>query len=274
MSFRIAACQMNSQADRAANLATAGRLIDEAVDQSADFVALPEYFNLYGTMDQVLENAEPLHGPTAEFLRRKAREHKIYLHGGSFAQKEDGNDKCSFTNLVFDPQGEIIAHYRKIHLFDIDIAERASGNESDIANPGKEMVTFETELGQFGLTICYDLRFPELFRSLTLAGARVVFLPAAFTLYTGKDHWETLIRARAIENQIFMVAPAQIGTYAPGKQCFGSTMIVDPWGTVLARAPETESVVVADINFERQDKIRNDLPNLKNRQPEVYAESG
>jgi len=234
-------------------------------------VALPEYFNLYGTLQDVLAGAEPIPGPTSQFLQEKARTHQITLHGGSFAEQIPGDEKCWFTNLVVDPAGEIIAQYRKIHLFDIDIAGRVRDGESTIANPGDTMTTFENAHGCFGLSICYDLRFPELFRALTLAGARVVFLPAAFTLYTGKDHWEALIRARAIENQVYMVAPAQIGSAVPGKQCFGGSMIVNPWGTVVARAPETETVIVADIDYAYQDTLRDELPSLKNRRPDVYA---
>lgn len=270
MPFRIAACQMNSRPDKEANLQSAARLIDQAAAAGAQMVALPEYFNLYGTMPDVIAGAETVPGPSSQLLQEKAREHGIYIHGGSIAERIPGDEKCWFTNLVVDPAGEIIARYRKIHLFDIDIADRVSDSESSIARPGQEMVTFENEHGCFGLSICYDLRFPELYRALTLAGARVIFLPAAFTLYTGKDHWETLIRARAIENQVYMVAPAQIGTSAPGKQCFGSTMIVNPWGTVIARAPESESVIYADIDYDYQDTLRDELPSLKNRQPNVY----
>jgi predicted amidohydrolase len=271
MSFRIAACQMNSTPDKAANLAAAARLIDQAVDMGAQMVALPEYFNLYGAMPDVIAGAEPVPGPSSQLLQEKAREHGVYIHGGSIAEQIPGDEKCWFTNLVVDPAGEIIARYHKIHLFDIDITGRVSDNESSIARAGQEMVTFENEHGCFGLSICYDLRFPELYRALTLAGARVIFLPAAFTLYTGKDHWEALIRARAIENQVYMVAPAQIGTSAPGKQCFGSSMIVNPWGTVVARAPETTGVIVADIDYAYQDTLRDELPSLKNRRPGVYV---
>jgi len=254
MSFRIAACQMNAGNDKDANLASASRLIDEAASLGAQMVALPEMFNLLGTDDEILANGEDVPGPTSTLLAEKARQHRIHVHGGSYMIKvEDKPGKAWNTTLVFDPEGEIISQYRKIHLFDIQIDGRAEYEESAMVEAGEEMVTFETEHGNFGLTICYDLRFPELYRALTLAGSRVVFQPAAFTLYTGKDHWETLIRARAIENQIYMVSPSQIGTYGDGKQCFGSSMIVDPWGTVIARAPERECVIVADIDYDAQD---------------------
>ena len=204
-------------------------------------------------------------------MQAKAVEHGIYVHGGSIPLNVPDSDKAWNQTLVYAPDGELAAVYRKIHLFDIDITGKVSDNESSRYEAGTEMVTFDSALGRFGLTICYDLRFPELFRALTLAGARVLFLPSAFTLYTGKDHWEALIRARAIENQVYMVAPAQIGVHGDNKQCFGNTMIVDPWGTVLARAPERECVVLADIDYAAQDKIRAGLPNLVHRRPDVYA---
>ena len=271
MGFRIAAVQMNTRDDKNENLRKAGALIDEAARAGANLVALPEMFNVLGPNEVVRAAREPADGPTADFLRSKAREHAIYVHGGSIPVMVEGTDKAWNTTLVFDPQGELIARYNKIHLFDIDVTGHVADNESSRFEAGQEMVTFETEHGQFGLTICYDIRFPELYRALTLAGARVIFQPAAFTLYTGKDHWEALIRARAIENQVYMVCPAQFGSHPPNKQCFGNAMIVDPWGTVIARAPERECVVFADIDYAQQDKIRAQVPSLKNRRPQVYA---
>lgn len=272
MSVRVAACQMNSQGDKERNLETAGRLIDEAAGLGAQVVALPEMFNLLTTPDEMLAGAEPVpNGPTSRFLRGKAREHGIYLHGGSMPEAIEGSARCGNTTLLFDPEGEIVARYRKIHLFDIDIHGQVAENESSRFVRGGEMVTAESAHGPLGLTICYDIRFPELYRALTLAGARIIFQPAAFTLYTGKDHWETLIRARAIENQVFMVAPAQFGSHPPGKPCFGNTMIVDPWGTVLARAPERECVVIADLDDAYQEKVRTQVPSLQHRRPDVYT---
>lgn len=274
MSLRIAACQMNSREDKAANLATAERLIDEAARQGAQMVGLPELFNLLADDEAMVAGAETDDGPTSQLLRSKARQHNMYIHGGSISTVIPGSERIGNTTLVFDPTGALIARYQKIHLFDIHIEGQKSYKESARVAPGEEMVTFETDQGNFGLTICYDIRFPELYRALTLAGARVIFHPAAFTLYTGKDHWETLIRARAIENQVYMVSPAQIGSHGNGKQCFGSTMIVDPWGTVLARAPERECVIVAEVDDAVQDKIRAELPSLKNRRPQVYGTIG
>ena len=268
--FRIAAVQMNTQGDKDINLEKADKLIDEAASLGAQMVGLPEMFNILGPEDYLLDGAEHIPGRTSQFLASKARQHGIYIHGGSIPEIIEEEQKTGNTTLVFDPEGNIIAKYRKIHLFDIDVTGQATFKESDKFVFGDNMVTFETEHSNFGLTICYDIRFPELYRALTLNGARVIFQPAAFTLYTGKDHWETLIRARAIENQVYMVSPAQIGTHGDGNKCFGSTMIVDPWGTVLARAPERECVVVADIDHAAQDKVRSQLPALQHRRPTIY----
>ena len=186
MSFRMAACQMSASNDKDANLAAASRLIDEAAGLGAQMVALPEMFNLLGTDDEIVAGGESLSGPTSTLLAEKAHQHGIHVHGGSFMINVDEKpDKLWNTTLVFDPEGEIISQYRKIHLFDIQIEGKADYEESAIVEAGDEMVTFETEHGNFGLSICYDLRFPELYRALTLAGARVVFQPAAFALYTG-----------------------------------------------------------------------------------------
>jgi len=250
MSFRIAACQMNSK-----NLQKAEQLIDEAAAQGADLVALPEMFNMLGVNEDTLLGAEPPSGgPTTDFLRGKARQHSIHIHSGSIPiQVPDDPKKVWNSTQVFDPAGEIIARYDKIHLFDIEIEGKVSLKESAKINAGQEMVTCESEHGNLGLTICYDLRFPEL---------------SAFTLYTGKDHWETLIRARAIENQVYMVAPAQVGTHLQGRQSYG---IVDPWGTVIARAPERECVIMAEIDYESQDRVRAQLPALQHRRPDIYT---
>jgi len=268
--FRIAAVQMNSQEDKDKNLATAERLIDEAARMGANMVGLPEMFNIIGVPNYMENGVEEIPGRTSEMLARKAKEHGMYIHGGSIPEYVAEENKVGNTTLVYAPDGALIAKYRKIHLFDIDVKNQVSIKESDVFVRGGEIVNFETEYGNMGLTICYDIRFPELYRALTLNGAKVIFHPSAFTLYTGKDHWETLIRARAIENQVYMVSPAQFGSHGNGRRCFGSTMIVDPWGTVLARAPERECVVVADVDTEAHEKVRAQLPCLQHRRPDVY----
>ncbi len=270
MSYRIAACQMSTQADKASNLEVASRLIDEAASLGAQMVGLPEMFNILGNGQIMRENREPMGGETTQLLQSKARQHGIYIHGGSIPIEVDGSEKSWNRTMVFDPEGTMIAQYDKIHLFDINIEGKAVENESARYEAGTNMVTFETEHDNFGLTICYDVRFPELYRMLTLAGARVIFQPASFTMYTGKDHWETLIRARAIENQVYMVSSAQFGTIGTGKQVFGATMIVDPWGTVVAKAPERECVIVADVDHETQNSTRANLPCLSHRRPDIY----
>jgi len=270
--FRIAAVQMNSQEDKDKNLATAERLIDEAARQGSQMIGFPEMFNILGVPDYFENGAEEIPGRTSELLSRKAKEHGMYIHGGSIPELVSEENKVGNTTLVYDPNGTLIAKYRKIHLFDIDVKNQVSIKESDLFVRGQNMVNFETEYGNMGLTICYDIRFPELYRGLTLNGAKVIFHPSAFTLYTGKDHWETLIRARAIENQVYMVSPAQFGSHGVkrGRRCFGSTMIVDPWGTVIARAPERECVIVADVESAALDKVRQQLPCLDHRRPDVY----
>ena len=272
-SFRVAACQMNAQGDKGANLAQANQLIDEAARLGATMIALPEMFNLLGEAEDLKAGAEPIPGQTSTFLSQKAREHQVTIHGGSFLAKGEQEGKVTNTTLIFDPDGNVISRYNKIHLFDINLDGQIPFMESDMVESGTNMVNFETDQGNFGLSICYDLRFPELYRALTLNGAQLIFLCAAFTLYTGKDHWETLIRARAIENQVYMVCPSQIGSYGNGRQCYGSSMIVDPWGTILARAPERVGVIIADIDYDAQEKVRNELPALHHRREDIYSKN-
>jgi predicted amidohydrolase len=203
-------------------------------------------------------------------LANRAREHGIYLHAGSILERVPGEAKTFNTTLVFDPAGEIIATYRKIHLFDVDLESDTSYRESATVGAGEEIVTFEMDGITMGLAICYDLRFPELFRILALRGAQAIILPAAFALATGKDHWETLIRARAIENGLFMIAPAQVGPHPPGLRCYGRSMVVDPWGLVIAQASDAPQVVHTELDFSLVERIRQQVPSLANRQPDRY----
>lgn len=269
--YRVAACQVNSGADKAANLQIASELIDEAAAVGADVIALPESFNFLTDGDSMVSGAEPITGPTAQFLAGKAREHGVYIHGGSIAEAIPGSERVRNTTLVFAPEGDLIANYSKIHLFDLDLPGRAQSQEAATVEPGSDMVTVETEHGIFGLTICYDVRFPELYRALALAGARLIFQPSAFTRVTGEAHWEVLIRSRAIENQVFVVSPAQFGEFGSGHKTYGNSMIVDPWGTVLARAGDDEpGVIYADVDPGAQDRTRSALPVFEHRRPEVY----
>jgi predicted amidohydrolase len=270
-SLPVAAIQMNSRDDKAVNLETALRLIDQAANSGARLVALPEVWTFLGDDAGTFETAEPIPGPTVDLLAERARRHGIYIHGGSIAERIAGSPRLANTTVVLGPDGDILAQYRKIHLYDVVLDGVATYQESATIFPGDEIVTVDIDGVRVGLTICYDLRFPELFRILALGGAEVIVLPAAFTLATGKDHWEVLIRARAIENSVFMVAPAQVGQHPENKWCYGRSMIVDPWGTVIATAPDTETVVSANLDFQRLRDVRRQVPSLANRQPDAYA---
>lgn len=269
--LRLGLVQLNSQSDKERNLEVAEQLIDEAAQRGAEVVALPEYVNFLGPRELHEANAEPIPGPTTERFAAKARQHGIYLLGGSILERSPIPGKYYNTSVLFDPEGEIRAIYRKIHLFDVDLTGNVTSNESATILPGQEIVTAEIAGHTVGLTICYDVRFPELYRLLALAGAELIFVPAAFTLYTGKDHWHVLLRARAIENQCYIAAPAQIGPHDPGQQCYGHSLVADPWGTVIAEATNQVGVVVTELDFAYLRQVRVQLPSLANRRPEVYS---
>jgi len=269
-SFRAAAVQMNTQDDKAHNLDRAVSLIGSAVSQGAQMVALPENFNYLGTPEAQVDNAETITGPSLTCMADQGRAHGIYLCAGSILEKVEGEEKLFNTSVLFGPDGDQVARYRKVHLFDIDVTGQVAANESAIMAPGNEIVVAETDLATLGMSICYDLRFPELYRSLALQGAQLIAAPAAFTLYTGKDHWELLVRARAVENTVYLVAPAQFGRYPDAEHSFGNTMIVDPWGTVVARAADREVAVVADVDLGWQATVRTAVPSLRSRRPDVY----
>jgi deaminated glutathione amidase len=268
--LRVAAVQLNSTADPAANLAVADRLTRAAAADGASVIVLPEKWTVMGSDEQLRAAAEPLDGPAIGWARATARELGIELVAGSIVERVDGQEKLANTCVHVDPQGEIKAVYRKLHMFDVEVAGR-SYRESDLEDAGEEIVLSETSDGlQLGLSICYDVRFPELYRILAVRGARAFPLPAAFTLATTRDHWETLLRARAIENQAFVIAANQIGEHPGGNRSGGRSMIVDPWGIVLAQAPDEEGQIVAELDLERLEQIRAQLPALANRRPEVY----
>jgi deaminated glutathione amidase len=269
--FRIAVVQMNSGGDKEANLRAAEDLIDRAAAERPGLIVLPEYFNFLGLAEEKRANAEPVPGQTIDRLRRKALQHRIYLHCGSISETSPETPKLFNTNVILNPEGEIIARYRKIHLYDVEIPGQVSALESASIEAGTEVVNVEIEGVNFGLSICYDLRFPELYRILTLRGAHVLLVPAAFMMFTGKDHWELLLRARAVENQSYVVAAGQVGKHPPAVWCYGRSMIVDPWGTVLATAPDGPSVITADLDLDRLATIRRELPSVQNRRPSAYV---
>jgi predicted amidohydrolase len=267
---RVAAVQLNTTADQAANLAVADRLARAAAADGARLIVLPEKWTAIGSDEQLRAAAEPLDGPSIRWARALARELGIDLLAGSILERLEGQERLANTSVHVDPSGEVRAAYRKLHMFDVEVDGRTY-RESELEQPGDEIVTSETADGtELGLSICYDLRFPELYRILAVRGARVFTVPAAFTLATTRDHWETLLRARAIENQVFVIAANQVGAHAAGQRSGGRSMIVDPWGLMLAQAQDTEGYIVADLDLERQEEIRSRLPALANRRPEVY----
>lgn len=271
MRLRTAIIQLNSRDNPAENLATVEHFIEHAADMGAQFVGLPEYWIYLGPYSGFDEAAQTIPGPAIERLQEMAHRRRIILHAGSIVERSATTPgKFYNTSVLIDRNGEIVAQYRKIHLFDVLLANGEKHYESERILPGKTVVTAQIDGITFGLSVCYDLRFPELYRALAMRGAQVLLVPAAFTLHTGRDHWEVLLRARAVENLCFVLAPAHVGSYPPNKQCFGHSMIVDPWGTVLAQAPDVPTIVLAEIDLERIEQARSQIPCLQHVQPEVY----
>jgi deaminated glutathione amidase len=267
--MKIGLAQMNTQDNKAANLALAEKLIDELAEKQARLIILPEYFNFLGPEDRMPENAEPVDDSNSlEVIRRKAKEHRVYIHLGSFLEKAGSH--VHNTALVFDPDGNILAKYRKIHLFDVEIPGGLIYLESKTITPGSTLTTFKLDDIIFGMSICYDLRFPELYRGLAEQGVQVILVPAAFTLQTGRDHWELLLRSRAVENLCWVVAAAQWGPHPPNSVCYGRSMIINPWGLVVAQAPDGVSTVVADIDLEMVHRTRKTFPALDHRRKDLF----
>jgi deaminated glutathione amidase len=269
---RAAAVQLSSGADLDANLAVADRLTRAAAADGANLVVLPEKWTAMGSGEQLRAAAQTLDGSAIGWARAIARELGVDLVAGSILEILPGREKLANTSVHVDPQGQVRATYRKVHMFDVEVGGR-SYRESDLEEPGEQIVLSQTAEGVgLGLSICYDLRFPELYRILAVGGARVIALPAAFTLATTRDHWETLVRARAIENQAFVIAANQVGSHPDGHSSGGRSMIVDPWGVVLAQAGDRECHIVADLDLDAQLEIRASLPSLANRRPAAYRE--
>jgi predicted amidohydrolase len=267
---RAAAIQLNATDDLDRNLETADRLVRQAASLGAELVVLPETWTVMGAREQMIAGAQALDGQSVSWARAIAAEFGIDLVAGSFAERRTGVELLSNTSVHVDPEGEIAAIYRKIHLFDIEIDGGVYGEASTYL-PGDEIVTTTLVSGTTaGLSICFDLRYPELYRILALRGAELLTVPSAFTLRTTRDHWETLLRARAIENQCFVVAPNQIGDHPGGLRSGGRSLIVDPWGLVLAGAADDEGVIVAELDFEALRRIRTQLPTLTGRVPAAY----
>ena len=268
--MRAAAVQLNSNEDKERNLGIAERLVREAAADGAELVVLPEKFNVLGSSEQLAAGAEPLDGPTLRWAESIARELRLWLVAGSIVETVEHDEKLRNTSALIGPDGSIHAVYRKIHLFDVEVGEMVY-RESDVEGPGDEIVVADAGELKLGLAVCYDLRFPELFRIEAVEGAQAFTLPSAFTVPTGRAHWEILVRARAIENQAFMIAAGQVGRHPPDHESYGHSMIVDAWGTVLAAATgEPEAVVTADLDLEAQSDVRAKLPSLANRRPSAY----
>ena len=262
--MRVAICQLNAREDRAANLSVARGLLERAASAGADLAVLPEYVDYLGPA-ATAPKPEGTDGEFAGFFADAARELGIWVHAGSFRETGPDADRTFNTTLLFDRSGRLAATYRKIHLYDVEIPGRVSYQESRTVASGDQPVVTGVDGVGVGLSICYDLRFPELYRRLASAGARVLVVPAAFMAHTGRDHWEVLLRARAIENQCYVVASGQIGDHNPARTCFGRSMVVDPWGTVVAQLPDEVGAATVDLDLNRLEKIRQDLPSLANR---------
>jgi len=269
-SLRIAAIQMNSGPDVAANLALTDRLLGEAAEDGCVLAVLPENFALMPERgrDKAGHAEEPGNGPIQDFLASTAKRYGLWIVSGSMPliSPEIEAERVYGACPVYDSEGVTRALYRKIHLFDVDLLEnQESYRESRSMYPGDEVVLVDTPCGRIGLTICYDLRFPEMFRRLVDDGATVFTVPAAFTVTTGKAHWHTLLRARAIENLAYVVAPGQYGRHPDNRSTFGHSLICDPWGRILAERAEGNCVVAADIDPLLPEKLRSEFPALSNR---------
>jgi len=262
MSYLAAAIQMSAGSDKAVNLERAERLIRLAASHGAMLIALPETFNWRGKRGAEASAAETIEGESVSLMARLANELKVYIVAGSITEHIKGQEKTYNTSVLLGPDGARMGVYRKIHLFDIDLVGRVTVKESASRLAGAEVLCVATAVGAIGMSICYDLRFPELYRQLAFAGAKILIVPACFTFPTGEAHWESLLRARAIENQCYVIAPAQFGTNVHGYADYGNSMIIDPWGRVLGRASDQESVVAAPIDLHYLDRVRNELPAL------------
>ncbi|HHT9133714.1 MAG TPA: carbon-nitrogen hydrolase family protein [Candidatus Avalokitesvara rifleensis] len=257
--LRVAAIQLSSLGDKGQNTAKAVEFIDTASEYGARLVILPEMFNCYSTLSEMVEKAEPVPGPTINTLAQKARSNNIYILCGSIIETAI-KGKGFNTSVMIGPRGDILGIYRKVHLFDVDIPERVHYKESERILPGNEIVVVNVDGWVVGLAICYDLRFPELFCALTSKGAELVLIPSAFAAHTGKDHWEILLRARAIENQVFIVAPNRFGACPNNMATYGRSMVVDPWGTILSQASDKVCVILSELDISILEEVRENIP--------------
>lgn len=274
-SYSIAVIQLNSQPDVDESLHQAAKLIDEAASAGARLIALPEHMAFLGDFDKRLEHAETIGRRARQMIVAKAREHECYICGGSFPVPAR-NGKVFNRILLVTPGGETALQYDKIHLFDVDLEGGESYRESKFVEPGEPSpaVFASDEMGNIGLSICYDLRFPELYRGLSAEGAEVLMVPSAFTRKTGRDHWKPLLRARAIENTAYVVAAAQTGRHGQSRYTYGHSMVIDPWGEVLIEAGTKPGVSLVEINSARLEAVRTSIPSLKHRRLHITKSRG
>ena len=268
MKFKLGLCQMAGTMDKDETRAIADKFVREAAENGAQVISLPEMWDCPYSNDYFRDYAEPADGPTVEFMSRLAEELKVYLIGGSISELD--GDRVYNTSFIFDPSGRIIGRHRKVHLFDIDVEGGIRFMESDTLTAGNELTVVDTEFCKIGVAICYDIRFPEWFRKMALAGAQLIVLPAAFNMTTGPAHWDLSIRARALDNQVYMAAnaPARVedGVYVS----YGNSCIASPWGDFIAHADEKPQIIYGDIDLDRVAAVREQLPLLKHRRPELY----
>ena len=267
--FRVALVQLEAGADVTANLARAASLGERAAATGARLVVFPEYLQYRGTDDGYRASAGPVPGPLTAPFADIARRHGCHVLAGSVAETSGDPARPYNTSALLGPGGDVVARYRKLHLFDVAVDAGPSDLESARVTPGDEAVVADVDGVRLGMSICYDLRFPELYRALALAGAQLLAVPAVFTERTGRDHWEVLLRARAIENGAFVLAAGQFGRSGGTIPAFGRSMVVDPWGTVIAQAPDGEAIVIADLDLERVASVRRQIPALANGRPDA-----
>jgi predicted amidohydrolase len=265
--MRVGVVQLTSTDDLDSNLTATEHWVRQAVDRGAELVALPEMFAYLRREGSGFPHAQGVDGEIIARVRGLARELGVRIVAGSFAEEIPEQTRVHNTSVSISPEGEVDGVYRKIHLFDVDLGSAGGGAYAESASvaPGEELVVVPTPFGGIGLSICYDLRFPELYRALAAQGARFVTVPSAFTPHTGKDHWEVLLRARAIENQVFAIAPAQCGRHSPDRASYGRSLIVDPWGVVLAQLGDQPGVAVAECALDELEHVRESLPALRHR---------
>ena len=261
MRLNVTLVQLEAGPEKGRNVARACELVEQSAEGGADFVLLPEVFGFVADATLWRGAAEGIPGETSERLSAIARRHRIHVLAGSILETRDG-PKCANTSLLIGPDGGVLGRYSKMHLFKVTFPDGAVFDETRYTEPGTEVVVAQTPFGRVGMTICYDLRFPELYRTLTLSGAQIVTVPSAFTAFTGEAHWKVLLRARAVENQVFILAPNQVGTSVTGIRFHGHSLVVDPWGTVLAEGAEDEELVSVEIDTERVGEVRGRLGAL------------